>query len=60
MHIYLIIHTNQNQIIMVKKRFQKPTMKIVSLPNSSKLLAGSSELNATRNDYTEGGIMEWE
>ena len=56
---------------MNKKDYEKPTMTVVELRNRTQLLAGSSQLDATRNAYgdanydvdqnelNEDGEWEW-
>jgi hypothetical protein len=43
-----------------KKKYEKPSTKVFELKRQSHLLAGSSQLGATRNGYGDATEYEWE
>lgn len=44
---------------MKKLNYEKPSTKVVKLQQQAQLLAGSSELNASRGDYGEAVDDTW-
>ena len=45
---------------MKRKDYQRPMMKVVQLQHQTHLLAGSGEVNASRNDYESTEEQIWE
>ena len=45
---------------MNKKDYLKPTMKVVKLQQQAHLLAGSGQVQATRDSYGDAITEEWE
>ena len=45
---------------MKRKDYLKPTMKVVKLQQQAHLLAGSVQVQATRDSYGTATVEEWE
>ena len=45
---------------MNKKDYEKPTMEVVQLEQRQQLLAGSSQLDATRDGYGAAEDLIWD
>ena len=43
-----------------RKTYEKPTIKVVKLQQQAHLLAGSVQVQATRDSYGTATVEEWE